>query len=493
MKRILAVFVLACFARAAFAQSTLTPNLSLQIPAYQSTNWQVPLNFNWNLLDTILGGTQTLPTGATPMVGNSPNFLTANTSSTSITNFLGGFPGQTIRIICGTGDTFTAISNSATIKLAATWSCASNSALTLTYANGVWTETARSGGAAQSLYYQTLENASGSAMTQRPIVEFTGTAVASVTDDSTNGRTIVTLTASAGSGVTLQTNGTNNSSQSALNFQNSAATNGLTLTFSNPSGGNVQLGLSGTLNDAGLTSAYSGVGNCTAHEWVNSESRNASPGCAQPAFSDLSGSATASQIPAGNTCGANSFATSLGASLTLGCNQPSFSNLSGTATTNQIGTGTPAAGKYVDGGTGAWTALPTAGVAAQTSAATNFGTALGTQTIVSSFPATGDVLVEIVLVQTRAGVGCSTSSNTAQPVLQINSTTVNGQTYTISGNGFFDDGAGGLVGSGFPSESVFAMVVITGGTSIAYTTTSTLGSTGCSIVPQYTVYAKAIY
>lgn len=39
--------------------------------------------------------------------------------------------------------------------------------------------------------------------------------------------------------------------------------------------------------------------------------------------------------------------------------QPAFSDISGVATTGQIGTGTPAAGKYVDGSAGAWTALPT--------------------------------------------------------------------------------------------------------------------------------------
>lgn len=48
-----------------------------------------------------------------------------------------------------------------------------------------------------------------------------------------------------GGGATLQTNGTNNSSQTTLNLQNSAATGGLTLVLTNPSGGNVQLGLSG--------------------------------------------------------------------------------------------------------------------------------------------------------------------------------------------------------------------------------------------------------
>jgi hypothetical protein len=40
-------------------------------------------------------------------------------------------------------------------------------------------------------------------------------------------------------------NGTNLGSSSSLNFQSSAATNGLTLTFTNPSAGNIRLGLSG--------------------------------------------------------------------------------------------------------------------------------------------------------------------------------------------------------------------------------------------------------
>lgn len=60
---------------------------------------------------------------------------------------------------------------------------------------------------------------------------------------------------SAGSAPTLQTNGSNNSSQSSLNLLNSAATNGLTYTFTNTTGGNVQLGVSGTYTGpAGLAS-----------------------------------------------------------------------------------------------------------------------------------------------------------------------------------------------------------------------------------------------
>jgi hypothetical protein len=55
----------------------------------------------------------------------------------------------------------------------------------------------------------------------------------------------------SGGGGTFQVNGVNLTSSSTINFQNSAATNGLTLTFANPSAGNIQLGLSGTLSTGG--------------------------------------------------------------------------------------------------------------------------------------------------------------------------------------------------------------------------------------------------
>lgn len=58
-----------------------------------------------------------------------------------------------------------------------------------------------------------------------------------------------------GSGVTLETNGTSNSLQSVLNLMNAAAFNGLTLSFSNPSGGNVQPAFGGTLNNSGLSNS----------------------------------------------------------------------------------------------------------------------------------------------------------------------------------------------------------------------------------------------
>ncbi len=55
----------------------------------------------------------------------------------------------------------------------------------------------------------------------------------------------------SGGSATFQANGTNLLSQSTINFLNSAATNGLTLSFTNPSAGEVQLGLSGILSVAG--------------------------------------------------------------------------------------------------------------------------------------------------------------------------------------------------------------------------------------------------
>ena len=71
----------------------------------------------------------------------------------------------------------------------------------------------------------------------------------------TNGSGVTTWATASGGGGTFQANGTNLSSSSTINFENSAAFNGLTATFANPSAGNVQLGFSGTLGNAGLTNS----------------------------------------------------------------------------------------------------------------------------------------------------------------------------------------------------------------------------------------------
>jgi hypothetical protein len=90
---------------------------------------------------------------------------------------------------------------------------------------------------------------------------------------SNSSATVVIWQACGGAGSTFQANGTNLSSSSTINFLNGTATDGLTLLFSNPSAGNVQLGMSGTLTPAGggtgLTSTPSNgqllIGNSTGY------------------------------------------------------------------------------------------------------------------------------------------------------------------------------------------------------------------------------------
>jgi hypothetical protein len=43
------------------AGETVTPNVGFQIPAFNQPNWQVPINYNFNLLDLIFGGEFTVP------------------------------------------------------------------------------------------------------------------------------------------------------------------------------------------------------------------------------------------------------------------------------------------------------------------------------------------------------------------------------------------------------------------------------------------------
>ena len=40
---------------------TVTPNIGLQIPAFNQANWQVQTNYNWELLDAIFGGEVQVP------------------------------------------------------------------------------------------------------------------------------------------------------------------------------------------------------------------------------------------------------------------------------------------------------------------------------------------------------------------------------------------------------------------------------------------------
>lgn len=52
------------------ASETSTPNIGLQIPAFNQPNWQVPLNFDLNLIDLMLGGIIPMPALANFVITN---------------------------------------------------------------------------------------------------------------------------------------------------------------------------------------------------------------------------------------------------------------------------------------------------------------------------------------------------------------------------------------------------------------------------------------
>lgn len=56
--------------------------------------------------------------------------------------------------------------------------------------------------------------------------------------------------------------------------------------------------ISGTVSNSQLANSYSGVGACAASKWASTLNSNAAPTCTQPAFSDISGTLSAGQLPA---------------------------------------------------------------------------------------------------------------------------------------------------------------------------------------------------
>jgi len=151
---IFALIVLA-FSGTARAQfpCTASPNIGFQIPNIgNTTTWGTCLNTDLSIIDSLLGGTSALGAGtATPSIAGATNWITANTAATTITNLTGGFPGQTVRLICGIGDTSTAVNTSSFINVVAPWACNSSTSLTLTLVGTVWTESARGIGGAGSM------------------------------------------------------------------------------------------------------------------------------------------------------------------------------------------------------------------------------------------------------------------------------------------------------------------------------------------------------
>jgi hypothetical protein len=199
--------------------------------------------------------------------------------------------------------------------------------------------------------------------------------------------TVLTATGACATGEFVSTLNPDGPPTCALqsSIQATAATaNALTVNGGNCSGNNFAIGvdamgvsecsqpafsnLSGSATDAQLASNYSGVGACATNQWASTLNDNAAPTCSQPAFSNLSGSATDAQVPDsitvtlaatatalaanGANCSGNNFALGVDSSGAGECAQPAFSNLSGTVTDAQLasnysGTGSCAAGNFV--------------------------------------------------------------------------------------------------------------------------------------------------
>lgn len=312
----LGILMLFLFLLPALAHSqTTTPNLGMTIPATGQTNWQVPMNTNLSTLDTALGGISNLPTGATPTITVTPNWLTGNSSSTTITNFIGGFPGQSIRIFCGASDTFTTIATGANISLATSWSCSSSKSIVLVLVGSVWTETARQGGnggvPTTTVSGLTAYRTKG----QLAVVTDGSTATDCVTGGGSNvvacqysGSAWSAVSASGASGVsslsnsdgTLTVSPTTGAVVASLNLAH-ANTFTATQTFPSASITNAELAT------PPLTLAS------VSHEWLTSYTSSTGAFTqSQPNFTDLAGSLALGQMPAiFQTNSANNFTATL--------------------------------------------------------------------------------------------------------------------------------------------------------------------------------------
>jgi hypothetical protein len=119
-------------------------------------------------------------------------------------------------------------------------------------------------------------------------------------DCLTNNGTSLSWTTCGGASTTFQANGTGLSSSSTVNFESSAATNGLTLTFSNPSAGNVQLGLTGFPT---LVSGDCLTNNGSALQWGTCGGSGSVTTTGSPASGELAEFSGASSITNGNLSG----------------------------------------------------------------------------------------------------------------------------------------------------------------------------------------------
>lgn len=72
------------------AGETVTPNIGLQVPGFNQPNWQVPLNFDLNLLDLMLGGVIPMPALADFVITNLGAQIAANAVNAAPTGVIPG-------------------------------------------------------------------------------------------------------------------------------------------------------------------------------------------------------------------------------------------------------------------------------------------------------------------------------------------------------------------------------------------------------------------
>lgn len=150
---------------AAQAQFSTTTNYGMKKPnSGLTTGWDVYLNGNFDLLDGILGGMNTLTQNSTtPSVTVSStypiNWKTNNTSTTAITNFTNGAAGQRITILCT--DSNTSFASGGTLSVVAPFLCQSGFAISFVLNGTVWTETGRTPGTVADDLGSLTYNASG--------------------------------------------------------------------------------------------------------------------------------------------------------------------------------------------------------------------------------------------------------------------------------------------------------------------------------------------
>lgn len=71
----------------------------------------------------------------------------------------------------------------------------------------------------------------------------------------------------------------------------------------------------GCVSSSELASSYGGAGSCSSNQWVTAVNNGTTPSCVQPGFSNLSGTASAAQLPA-PTASAKGGISGTGSSLT---------------------------------------------------------------------------------------------------------------------------------------------------------------------------------